>query len=487
MKKNNLLYTLAFVLIVNYTLNTDNCSAQWQPDVRLTNDTARSWISSNNAWSVAASGNVVHVVWEDFRNGNGEIYYKRSTDSGIIWGADTRLTNNAATPWYYSVTVSGSVVYVLWQDIRDGNYEIYCKRSTDAGVSWGADTRLTNNTAESWAPSAAVSGPVVHVLWQDIRDGNYEIYCKRSTDAGVSWGADTRLTNNTADSYYPSVTASGSVVLVVWEDFRDGYWEIYCKRSTDAGASWGADTRVTNSTADSEDPCVAISGSVVDVVWDDYRDGNWEIYCKRSTDAGISWGADTRLTNNTADSRYPSVAAYGSVVHVAWEDTRDGNYEIYYKRSTDAGVNWGADIRLTIDAAVSYLPSVAVSGPVVHVAWEDSRDGNSEIYYKREPTGNPTGIKNTNSEIPSKYSLHQNYPNPFNPSTTIQYAIPKGGLVKLVVFDALGSEVETLVNESLQPGKYEIEFDGSNFSSGVYYYRLFVGDIMETKRMVLMK
>ncbi len=159
------------------------------------------------------------------------------------------------------------------------------------------------------------------------------------------------------------------------------------------------------------------------VVWHDNRDGNYEIYYKRSTDAGVSWGADTRLTNNTASSEYPSVAVSGSVVHVVWRDDRDGNYEIYYKRSTDAGVSWGADTRLTNNTAYSSYPSVAVSGSVVHVVWHDNRDGNWEIYYKRNPTGNTIGIKNISSEIPSSYSLEQNYPNPFNPITKIKFDI----------------------------------------------------------------
>jgi hypothetical protein len=195
-----------------FTLFIIHCSllianAQWQPDVRLTNNPASSWTSYNNAWCVASNGNVVHVVWHDYRDGNWEIYYKRSTDGGLSWGADTRLTNNTANSKSPSVALSGSVVHVVWEENRDGNYEIYFKRSTDAGVSWGTDTRLTNNTADSWYPSVALSGSVVHVVWSDNRDGNYniEIYYKRSTDAGVSWGADTRLTNDSFYSTSPSV------------------------------------------------------------------------------------------------------------------------------------------------------------------------------------------------------------------------------------------------------------------------------------------
>ena len=151
----------------------------------------------------------MHAVWQDNRDGNYEIYYKRSTDGGSSWGADTRLTSDVAISEYSSVSVSGSVVHVAWEDRRDGNYEIYYKRSTDGGSNWGTDTRLTNNSAISYLSCVSVSGSVVHVVWQDDRDGNYEIYYKRSTDGGSSWGTDTRLTNNSAYSLIPSISVSG--------------------------------------------------------------------------------------------------------------------------------------------------------------------------------------------------------------------------------------------------------------------------------------
>ena len=485
MKK--VIYTLAFILIVHCTLTIDNCSAQWQPDVRLTNDPATSRTSYNNAWCIAASGNVVHVVWWDNRDGYWEIYYKHSTDGGVSWGADTRLTIKTASSGFPSITVSGSVVHVVWEDWRDGNREIYYKRSTDGGVSWGTDTRLTNNNAASGWPSVTVSGSVVHLVWSDERDGNVEIYYKCSTDGGVSWGTDTRLTNNSGWSYVPSVTVSGSVVHVVWFDIRDGNNEIYYKRSTDGGVSWGADTRLTNYIADSAYPSVTVSGSVVHVVWVDKRDGNQEIYYKRSADGGASWSADTRLTNNTTDSWYPSVTVSGSVVHLVWSDERDGNLEIYYKRSTDGGVSWSAHTRLTNNTAVSLSPSVTVSVQVVHVVWYDRRDGNNEIYYKRDTTGNVVRIINIGSEISKEFSLYQNYPNPFNPTTNIRFDLPKSGSVKLVVFDALGREVATLVNEKLAPGTYEVDWNASQYPSGVYFYKLIAGDYVETKKMLLVK
>ena len=269
-----LIFFFVFVLIVHCTLKIEDCMSQWQPDVRLTNDTAASFTSYNNAWCIASSGSVVHVVWTDTRDGKFQVYYKRSLDAGVNWGADTRLSDNTTSSRAPSIAVSGSVVHVVWYKyISISNNDIYYKRSTDGGVNWEADKSLTIDTSQSDFPSVKISGSIVHVVWEDNRNGDREIYYKRSTDEGVNWGTDIRLTNNVFSSVFSSVAASGSVVHVVWQERRDGTREIYYKRSNDAGVSWGADTRLTNNTAISYLPSVAVSslplGSVIHVVWQD--------------------------------------------------------------------------------------------------------------------------------------------------------------------------------------------------------------------------
>lgn len=93
----------------------------------------------------------------------------------------------------------------------------------------------------------------------------------------------------------------------------------------------------------------------------------------------------------------------------------------------------------------------------------------------------------TGSEIPITYELSNNYPNPFNPSTTIRYQIPQDGIVTLKIYDILGSEVATLVNEEKLAGKYEVIFNASNLASGVYIYKLQAGDFVSSKKMILLK
>ncbi|MFH1525871.1 MAG: T9SS type A sorting domain-containing protein, partial [Bacteroidota bacterium] len=94
---------------------------------------------------------------------------------------------------------------------------------------------------------------------------------------------------------------------------------------------------------------------------------------------------------------------------------------------------------------------------------------------------------------PTKFKLYQNYPNPFNPTTTIKYSIFNVGSenfavsTKLIVYDILGNEVAMLVNEARNSGNYEVTFDASNLSSGVYYYQLKAGEFSETKKMILLK
>ena len=474
--------TLFFFLLV-----TQICFGQWQPDVRLTNDPGGSFTSLSNAWCVASSGDTVHVVWQDERDLQGEIYYKNSLDNGTNWSSDVRLTNSTVYSHNASVAVSNINLHVVWEYVQGFYSEIYYKRSPNAGANWDAETRLTNNNTYSRSPSVAVFNSNLHVVWYDNRDGDNEIYYKRSLDNATNWSEDLRLTNNTGSSEYPSVAVSGSEVHVVWTDNRDGDNEIYYKRSLDNGTNWSDDIRLTNSNGSSYSPSIAVSNSGVYLVWIDSRTGSDEIFFKRSLDNGVNWSDDIRLTEFASAKMNSSIAVSGSYVHVVWREFRVDNYEIYYKHSFDNGTNWSDDLRLTNAAGGSWNPSIAVSNSNLHVVWTDYRDANTEIYYKRNPTGNVTGLENNNLDIPEEFSLSQNYPNPFNPATKISWQSPVGSWQTLKIYDALGNEVATLVDEYKPAGRYEDEFSAVKLSTGIYFYQLKAGDFIQTKKMILLK
>ena len=97
------------------------------------------------------------------------------------------------------------------------------------------------------------------------------------------------------------------------------------------------------------------------------------------------------------------------------------------------------------------------------------------------------GVELIGNTIPESYNLEQNYPNPFNPTTTIRFSVPERSHIELVIYDALGDHVETLVNGEQEAGVYEVEFNARGLASGVYFYHIKSNSYTSTKKLVLMK
>ncbi len=470
---------------------------QWEADKRLTfYSNCHDYGSCNNAWTIAVRDTMVHIVWGHrvIRGGAnpGKLYYIKSINSGSIFEPDKQLTTGKS--FYPSVAVCDSIVHIVWIDTRDGKGEIYYKRSVDDGATWGIEERLTNDPAYSEHPSVAVCDSIVHIVWIDTRDDNYEIYYKRSVDNGANWGIEERLTNDPAPSTFPSVAVCDSIVHVVWYDERDGNKEIYYKRSVDNGATWGIEEKLTNNNEYSQYPSVAVRDSIVHVVWYDWRNGNYEIYYNRSVDNGATWEIDERLTNNNNYSQYPSVAVRDSIVHIVWIDTRDGNGKIYYKRSVDNGATWGADERLTNAAVLANHVSVACwdcsYGYDVSVAWTDERDGNQEIYYKRHKC---EGASVEESEELKVKSLELRvFPNPSFGNAMIKYGLPERADIRLGLYDISGRLVKTIYSGTAEKGYHTVRWNGKNkygkkVASGIYFYKLEAGNYIATKKIYLIR
>jgi len=158
--------------------------------------------------------------------------------------------------------------------------------------------------------------------------------------------------------------------------------------------------------------------------------------------------------------------------------------------------NSGADTVLTVTpaavdgilASLGLNPGDSVSGQWAVWAYLNGDSLKStqtyNITFRRD---NQIGINQIGTEVPEKFSLSQNYPNPFNPSTVIKFGIAKQGFVTLSIIDMSGREIDRLVNENLAAGNYEAVFNGSNISSGVYFYRIQAGNFTETKKFMLIK
>jgi hypothetical protein len=164
------------------------------------------------------------------------------------------------------------------------------------------------------------------------------------------------------------------------------------------------------------------------------------------------------------------------------------------------GSNFGFNDSTSLgDSSINIKPSInrgikSGGAGVVWVAFTKDSLSLSNIYAKRTLVA-LTNINKIGNSIPGEYKLFQNYPNPFNPVTKIKfdvaqhtpYPLSRGENVSLKIYDITGREIQTLENEKLNPGTYEVTFDGSKFASGVYFYQLRSGEFVETKKLVLLK
>ncbi len=467
----------------------------WEAEVSLS-DTSERMRGSEVLPAIAAAGPNVYAVWHERRKGGVNVYFRRSIDGGKNWEPPVKLTDGPTPSAFASVAALGSDVHVVFVDMgpKGFGYTTY-RRSTDAGATWEAAKGLPDKPSKpsvSYVPCIHASGSDVFLAWVDTRDLNEEEYVKVSHDRGATWGKDVRLTNHPGNSWASSLAASGKVVHLVWFDQMDSpiqpadaekkldaVMKLLGLPPHDSGPgghhvpnpetvaknraaermqmiqkerkAWvekGGDEKglqrilseydKIGQALDKEeklDEAIKLMGlkytpgpqtdvpliehgaaramrvqfalrkvkantpawvqkggdpKKLDMLVKEFHQAmdrattDWEIYYRRSTDRGDNWGPTVRLTNAPGVSHRPSVAVAGNDVHVVWWDDRDGNSEVYYKHSADGGLKWGEDVRLTNAPGASQFPSVAVSRNFVHVVWLESRDGSPQIYYLRK-------------------------------------------------------------------------------------------------------
>jgi hypothetical protein len=227
---------------------------------------------------------------------------------------------------------------------------------------------------------------------------------------------------------------------------------------------------------------------------------------------GYATSSDYATIKYNADGVQQWVQRYtepGSGIDAAYSITIDGlgnSYVTGASMKSETGVYDYATIKYNSSGVQQWVQRYNGPGNGQDFAYSIVIDGSRNVYITGQSTGIGTsadyatikysqqiGIQPISSEIPKSFSLSQNYPNPFNPSTKIKFDIPQDSRlhgndgVLLVVYDILGREVSTLVNEQLKPGTYEVEFDGTNYSSGMYFYKLTTESFNETRKMVLLK
>ena len=342
-------------------------SADWTPLAPFAG--AGSIGSPGGTHPITIDGETVHAVYMQ----RGRLYYRRSTDAGVTWTHPVALTRGGTAQYPCSIELAGGTLHLFWPDSRDNRWEVYHKRSTDGGDTWGRDVALTHGT-DLFRMGTAVSGTDLHVVWGTKRllnktpGGTHtwgEIYYTRSRDAGLTWTREMRLTEPQATAMRPSVAVSGKHVHVTWFDRRhsklDWDWDAYARRSTDGGGTWDPDVRMSHTPTHTRHPQVIATGRTVCCIWEDGQvfdgvktwSGDPALYAAVSTDNGKTWGKPRRITRINAPNGWATHAksfACGTRIHLAWTDWPErpsGQRATYYMTSPDGGLTWDPPQRLT--------------------------------------------------------------------------------------------------------------------------------------------
>ena len=498
---------------------TSDGGATWSSGIRVNQDSINLHYHWFPAVCVDDSG-AVYVCYYDDRNVGGtlaQVYLSRSTDGGNTW-TDVQASDHNFTPApipslgsgyqgdYIGISYSNGKIYPFWCDASGGFYQVWT-------------CAVTFQTAPPAAHDIAV-GPFLSLPSSFVINNSYPIKTKvQNLGSQNESGIPVKFYINGTLTNTSNINLNASQVDSVnnnWTPVAAGIYNIKYISALATDSNRTNDTVQTSITVLATQPSLCENFSSTT-----FPPASWDTtgaYWTRETVSAYGNGTGSAMWDNfdapdgTTGNLYsltfnPVVSIdslHFALAYCPWSSYPNDSLIIY--SSTNGGTSYTLLVRL--GEAQLGTASGSCAHPFTPAASDWGRRsyvlpvGTNKILFTAvsgygdhlyldsiglDPCWNYIGIASHNNGIPKVFSLSQNYPNPFNPSTKIDFAIPKSSMVKLVVYNVLGAEVATLINENMQPGYHSVTFNGFNLASGVYFYKIIAGDFTAVKKMLLVK
>ena len=447
------------------------------------------------------------------------------TSTYSVWG-DPSLTVDTAGNFYYGHLTNAASSYFIDR--------IVVQKSTNGGINWNNGTFAgfippkqqdkewlcvdprNNNIYMSWTQfdSYGSSSP---------SDSSIILF-SRSTDAGTTWSTALRINKKAGDCVDEDNTVEGAVpctgpdgeIYISWS----GPQGIVMNKSTNAGINWMSEDKFVTTQPGGWDYAVpgiyranGLPITACDISngpyrgnlyinWSDQRNGptDTDVFLIRSTDGGNTWSSVKRVNDDPAGKQqfftWMTIDQTTGYLYFVYYDRRNytGNQtDVYMAKSTDGGetfVNFKVSATPFTPTSGTFFgdyTNVSATNNIVRPIW--ARLDNTALSIYTAIVDFTTNINIVDSNLPESMKLYDNYPNPFNPKTKIKFDITNDvtSKVTLTIFDSNGKEISKLVDSILNPGTYEVEWDGSNFASGSYFYKLESSGFSDTKTLILLK
>jgi hypothetical protein len=481
---------------------SDSTLFAWTSDsVLLSTDSGTSWTRNSgpsNLKCVVVSGTKLLAGTYGggvFRSTNSGTTWRRvgiGLKSQDIWRLAECLNEAGGTSLYVGTPPLGgtTITYGIYLSTNNGtdwtaantpfeNFTRIVQTGTNlfAGTYGGGGVYLSTNNGASWAPVnkglplAIPNDSSYGYAWiTDLAISGTNIF------AGTEGGHGVYLSTNMGTTWESISSPGANAFAVIGSNIFASNWNgVFL--STDNGTSWapvnqGLPKVQGDTTATVPIECLAVSGANLFAACKYSWGSGFQSGIYLSTNNGTSWTkVDSGLPPDVIDVNPQSLAASGSNIFAVV------GVNIYL--STNNGTSWTSVY--SADLPDTYAHSLTIGATHLFAA----RTGSG--VWRRPLSEMITAVETNKDDLPTAFALEQNYPNPFNPSTKISWQLTVGSQATLKVYDILGKEVASLVNEYRQAGKYETEFNAEVLSSGVYFYQLKAGDFLQTKKMILLK
>ncbi len=435
------------------------------------------------------------VAWNDTRFTTCSIFAQKIDVNGNIQWAVNGIEVcspglnqfNFITPQICSDGTGGAII--TWDDSRvENESDVFVQRiNLDGVVQWAEDgipVADSLNVEEGAAVITSDNAGGAIISWIDNRNGtDFNVYAQRVNASGIfQWNSAGILVcddlNNQTQPQIISDNSNGAIII--WSDERNNNYDLFVQKINSSGIlQWGTGgiAVATAVNFQVEQRLITNESNGAIAVWTDWRTGGLDIYAQNITQDGV---LPVELFSFSA-------SLIGTEVKLSWMTmTEVNNYGFEIERLSEDNSGW---------QIVGFVRGNGNSNSVKTYSFIDSEINSGRLAYRLRQIDNDGSFEYSNEievdfNLPIKYELIQNYPNPFNPSTKIRYSIPnvRSGLAQTVlkVYDVLGNEIATLVNEYKPAGSYEVTFDASSLSTGVYFYKLQSGSFVETKKMILL-
>ncbi|MCX6165391.1 MAG: YCF48-related protein [Ignavibacteriae bacterium] len=395
------------------------------------------WVQSNSG---ITSGSVGKVSFPDINTGYAYVI--------IYPNSFIFKTTNAASSWVQVSSFIGDTIQTI------------CFINALTGFAAGRQSKIyiTTNGGQNW--NLQYTGVTGNKGLKKIN------FLNSTTGFAVGGYGKVYKTTNSGNNWNVISTAATSFLNdIFFTDMNTGYTcgDYDILKTTDGGNSW-----VMLFDGISGDP----------EYWSlFFTDANTGYFSHSQQGYKYTTNGGTNFSNIIVDTTFGTIFSgvyftNTSVGYLTSASMVNGSGRIY--KTTNAGINWNIQLNLATVGLNSVRFFNSLTGYV-------TGGFNIQPFIYKTTNGGGVWVKNISSEVPDKFSLSQNYPNPFNPTTNIKFQVISSNVVKLVVFDILGKEIATLVNEKLTPGTYETTFDAPAYPSGVYFYKLFTDGFTESR------